>query len=78
MGLMVFILVIVAALMISVQQKNKQRDAKIEYEARQKELERGRAIKKYLKEEEELERYRRGDYSDPEEEIEEDLDDDEM
>ena len=78
MGLMVFILVIVAALMISVQQKNKQRDAKLEYEARQKELERGRAIKKYLKEEEELERYRRGDYSDPEEETEEDIDDDEM
>ena len=78
MGLMVFILVIVAALMISVQQKNKQRDAKLEYEARQKELERGRAIKKYLKEEEELERYRRGDYSDPEEETEEDFDDDEM
>ena len=64
MGLMVFILVIVAALMITVQQKNKQRDAKLEYEARQKELERGRAIKKYLKEEEDLERYRRGDYSD--------------
>ena len=34
---------------------------------RQKELAKGRAIKKYLEEEEELNRYRRGDYSDPEE-----------
>ena len=48
------------------------REIRIQEEARQRELARGRAIKQRMKEDEELARYRRGDFSDEKEEEEED------
>ena len=47
------------------------REIRIQEEARQRELARGRAIKQRMKEDEELARYRRGDYSDEDDEVDE-------
>ena len=74
---LIILLGIVIWFMTSIKKKADARDERIAYEQRQKELARGRAIKNYLKEEKELEKYRRGDYSDEEDEEPEIEDEDE-
>lgn len=68
-----FIIMCLIAYLVMSKWKKKidARDVRLKEEARQRELARGRAIKKRLKENEELEKYRRGEYLDEDDEEEE-------